>query len=72
MDIPASVKMIYGGAFSGCSRLKVVGVIFEAGNHLRKIDRFKSCVSLGRIDIPESVTVIASRTFSECASSLEL
>jgi hypothetical protein len=56
MDIPASVEEIGSGAFTGCSWLRKV--IFATDGRLKRINGFRMCGSLSRLEIPASVEKI--------------
>ena len=68
IEIPASVKTIGDGAFSGCSKLATV--TFEKGSQLKTISEgtFLNCTSLTSIEIPASVETIETAAFSGCTS----
>lgn len=68
VNIPASVKVIGGAAFSGCTNLSQVN--FAADAQLEDLDwrAFYDCTALTSIKIPNSVTRIGNDTFSGCTS----
>ena len=66
ITIPASIKVIGAGAFSGCADFKEITLpqgITEIGNNT-----FDGCVYLESIDIPVGVTRIGSYAFAGCTS----
>ena len=66
ITIPASIKVIGAGAFSGCADFKHITLpqgITEIGDNT-----FNGCVYLEEINIPTGVTRIGSYAFSGCTS----
>ena len=82
IEIPADVREIYSGTFSGCTSL--TNVTFAAGSQLEIIGvrryeegiydpsdiigAFSGCSSLTSITIPVGVTIIDWRAFENCTS----
>ena len=66
MLLPASVRIIYGGAFYGCSSL--AKVLLREGLTSIKAEAFYHCVSLPEIKLPASLTTIGNLAFHGCTS----
>lgn len=80
INIPASVKTIKGGAFSGCELLKKV--TFDKNSNLEELEGvydykgsggcyrgvFADCISLATILIPKNVKRIGFSTFANCSA----
>ncbi len=64
-EIMAQTKIIYGGAFSGCSGLTSITIpdsVTSIGN-----SAFSDCSGLTSVTIPDSVTSIGNSAFSDCS-----
>ena len=61
--VPASVREIGSHAFDNCQDLKEV--VFQKGSRLEKVDgySFYKCVSLSKIELPNSVQSIGEGCF---------
>ncbi len=72
VKIPASVKVIGNGAFSGCAALSAVE--FADGSVLTDINNgaFLNCGKLATVSIPASVQNIGDSAFENCAALTEL
>lgn len=68
VTIPASVEIIKDSAFYGCSNLKTV--TFAKGSKLREIgnNAFRTCSSLSKITLPETLESIGYYAFDECSA----
>ncbi|MDR1908103.1 MAG: leucine-rich repeat domain-containing protein [Holosporales bacterium] len=64
--IPASVRLIDHGCFSGCHNLREI--IFEEGSNITSINvsEFRKCTELKEICIPKFVQILRAYCFSEC------
>jgi hypothetical protein len=69
-EIDNSVENIGLNDFFHWKSLKAI--IFRSNSHLRKIDGFRQCTSLSRIEVPSSVEVIELSGFRECTSLNEV
>ena len=63
--VPASVKEIGSHAFDWCKNLKEV--VFREENKLEKVESFAfhMCVSLNKIELPNSTQGIGEKCFSD-------
>lgn len=65
-NIPASLKAIPEGMFSGCSKLKLTDVTIPASVQSIGASAFSGCVQFTKIAIPEGVTALPSGVFNGC------
>ena len=65
-NIPASLKAIPEGMFSGCSELKLTDFTIPASVQSIGASAFAGCVQFTKIAIPEGVTALPSSVFKGC------
>lgn len=67
INLPDNVKIIRGGAFSDCDKLKNIDL---SRLKLEKIESntFAGCVSLEQVILPDTITVIDMLAFGSCQS----
>lgn len=70
VTIPADVKIVGAGAFSGCTALSAVSLpegVISLGSYA-----FSGCRSLAQVDLPDSLTGIGDNAFWGCTALISL